>query len=347
MRLTPKLAVLAAIALTLHPASSLAQETVTIDVASTFPNSMAILGEVATNLPEKVRRVTGGTLELKFHEPGELVPGAETVKAVAAGSVAGAWAGAGWFAGTDSAFNMFSSVPFGPAAGEYMAWMYEGGGLEMAREMFHAQGIHNIPCGLIPPEASGWFRKEIRNVADLEGLRMRFFGLGARVMEKMGVATQQLPPGEILEAMQNDELDAAEFSLPAMDLPLGFNTVAQFYYFPGWHQQATFFDLYINLEVWDGLSGAHQAAIEFACGDALREMLAQGEAAQWEAMQQMQAQGVQLKRWPPEMLVAFEKAWLEIVAEETAGNPNFKRVYESYRSFRDNYALWQQFSFLQ
>lgn len=345
--LTSKLTHLIAMTLTMASGVSLAQDTLTIDVASTFPNSMAILGEVATNLPEKVRRVTDGTLELKFHGPGELVPGADTVTAVADGRVAGAWAGAGWFAATDSAFNMFSSVPFGPGAGEYMAWMYRGGGLEMARDMFHAQGVHNIPCGLIPPEASGWFRREITSVADLEGLRMRFFGLGARVMAKLGVITQQLPPGDILKALQNEELDAAEFSLPAMDLPLGFNTVAQYYYFPGWHQQATFFDLYINLEVWNGLTETHQAAIELACGDTVREMLAQGEAAQWEAMQQMQAEGVQLKRWPPEMLVAFEKAWLEIVVEESAGNANFKRVYDSYREFRDNYALWQQFSFLQ
>ena len=144
--------------------------------------------------------------------------------AVADGGVGAAWAGAGWFAGTDSAFNMFSSVPFGPGIGEYMAWMYEGGGLEMAREMFHSRGAQH-PCGLIPPEASGWFRKEIQTVADLEGaadalLRAWRPGDG----RSMGVSPTSMPPGEILEAMQDGVLDAAEFSLPAMDLPLGFTT---------------------------------------------------------------------------------------------------------------------------
>jgi TRAP-type mannitol/chloroaromatic compound transport system substrate-binding protein len=130
-----------------------------------------------------------------------------------------------------------------------MGWLYEGGGLELAREMFHASGVHNIPCGLIPPEASGWFRKEIRQPADLKGLRMRIFGLGALVMQKFGVITQQDAPGQILGKLKDGSLDAAEFSLPAMDLPLKLYEEANYYYFPGWHQQSTFFDLYINLAV--------------------------------------------------------------------------------------------------
>lgn len=329
------------------PALANDNDVVTLDVASTFPSSMAILGEVSTGLPDSVARITGGELQLVFHEPGALVPGADTVKAVADGRVAAAWAGAGWFASEDSAFNMFSSVPFGPGLGEYLAWLYAGGGLEMAREMFHVRNVHNIPCGLIPPEASGWFRKEIRTVQDLRGLRMRFFGLGARVMQEFGVITSQQPPGELLAALESDQLDATEFSLPAMDLPLGFSSVAKYYYFPGWHQQATFFDLYVNLDVWNGLSDQHQATLEAACGDAMRDMMAKGEAAQWGAMQQMQEQGVQLKRWPPEVLVAFEDAWLQVVAEESAANASFKRVHDSYAEFRENYALWKQFSFLR
>lgn len=327
--------------------AALAEGKVALDVASTFPSSMPILGDVSTKLPETVARLTHGTLQLHFHEPGALVPGNETVNAVADSRVDAAWAGAGWFAARDSAFNMFSSVPFGPGIGEYMGWLYYGGGLELAREMFHAEGVHNIPCGLIPPEASGWFRKEIRTVDDLVGLRMRFFGLGARVMQKHGVVTTQQPPGDILAEMKADRLDAAEFSLPAMDLPLGFDEVAPYYYFPGWHQQATLFDLYVNLGVWNALGEQHRAAIETACSDALRDMAAQGEAAQWSAMQQLQAEGVQLKRWPAEILVSFEDAWLGIVTEETEANENFRRVYESYESFRENYALWRHFSFLR
>lgn len=319
---------------------------VTLELASTFPGSMPILGDAAHKLSQKVSRASGGEIDIKFYEPGVLVPGADTVNAVAEGKVAAAWAGAGWFAGHDSAFNFFSSVPFGPGLGEYLAWMYEGGGLETAREMFHAHGVQNIPCGLIPPEASGWFRNEIRSVGDLKGLRMRFFGMGANVMQKMGVETEQLPPGEILAALESGRLDATEFSLPAMDKPLGFHTVAKYYYFPGWHQQATFFDLYINLEVWETISEPHQAIIELACGQVLLEMMAEGEAAQGQAIKEMQAEGVEVRRWPPAILVAFEDAWHEVVEEESAKNPNFKRIYESYARFREDYETWSYLSYL-
>jgi TRAP-type mannitol/chloroaromatic compound transport system substrate-binding protein len=123
--------------------------------------------------------------------------------------------------------------------------------------------------------------------------------------------------------------------------------VAKFYYFPGWHQQATLFDLYINKDTWDRLPEPHKAIIEIACGDAMREMIADGESKQWKAMREMQAEGVRLKRWPPEILVAFEQAWKEVVAEESAKNPNFRLVYDSYVQFRDNYAIWRHFNTLQ
>lgn len=343
---TPILAALiAATATTSH-----AQEkppVVTLNLASTFPGSMPILGDAAHKLAERVKRATGGELVFKFHEPNVLVPAAETVNAVAAGKVPAAWAGAGWFAREDSAFDFFSSVPFGPGAGEYMAWLYYGGGLELAREMFHARGVHDIPCGLIPPEASGWFRKEMKTPADLNGLRMRIFGLGALVFQKFGVKTQQDAPGEILAKLKDGSLDAAEFSLPAMDQTLKFYEVAKYYYFPGWHQQSTFFDLDINLEVWNALDDRYKAVIEMACGDLVREMVAEGEAAQIRALKELEAEGVNLRRWPAAMLVEFEKAWQEVAAEQSAKNPNFKRVHDSYVAFRKSYATWRYLSALE
>jgi TRAP-type mannitol/chloroaromatic compound transport system substrate-binding protein len=324
------------------------QAKVRLNMASTFPSSMVLIGEAAKKLPAKIARASGGEIELRFHEPGALVPAAKAVEAVSAGSVDAAWAGAGWFAGVDSAFNMFSSVPFGPGIGEYMAWMYHGGGLELAREMFAKHNVHNIPCAVIPPEASGWFRKEIKSVSDLKGLKMRFFGLGAKVMEKLGVATQQLAPGEILQALQLGTIDATEFSLPAMDQRLGFHQVAKYYYFPGWHQQATFFDLMISKKKWDALSEQHKAIIEHACGDQIRESIAEGEALQWRAIREMQEKsGVQVRRWPAEILAAYEKAWNEVVAEESARNPNFKRVWDSYARFRADYAIWREHGYLK
>jgi TRAP-type mannitol/chloroaromatic compound transport system substrate-binding protein len=324
------------------------QPKVRLNMASTFPGSMVLVGEGAKKLPAKIARASGGEIELRFYEPNALVPAAKTVEAVSQGSVDAAWAGAGWFAGVDSAFNMFSSVPFGPGIGEYMAWMYYGGGLDMAREMFAKYDVHNIPCTIIPPEASGWFRKEIKTVSDLRGLKMRFFGLGAKVMEKLGVATQQLAPGEILQALQLGTIDATEFSLPAIDQRLGFHQVAKFYYFPGWHQQATFFDLMINRKKWDAMSDQHKAIIELACSDQMREAIAEGEALQWKAIKEMQEKsGVQIKRWPPEIITAYEKAWNEVVTEESSKNPSFRRVWASYSKFRGDYAIWRDHGYLK
>ncbi|HWM48308.1 MAG TPA: TRAP transporter substrate-binding protein [Xanthobacteraceae bacterium] len=334
------------LACALSTASSATEKPLTLKLASTFPGSMPILGDAAHQLAERVKRATGGGLVFDFYEPNTLVPAAQSVNAVAAGKVAAAWAGAGWFAATDSAFNFFSSVPFGPDMGEYMGWMYHGGGLALAREMFHARGVHNIPCGMIPPEASGWFRKEIKSPADLKGLRIRIFGMGALVMKKFGVITQQDAPGEIFERLKDGSLDAAEFSLPAMDEPLRLYEVAKYYYFPGWHQQATFFDLDINLDIWNALSERDQAVIELACGDIIREEIAKSEAAQGKAIKDLQAKGVQLRRWPAPMLVAFEEAWNQVVAEESASNPNFKRVHDSYAAFRKDYATWKYLSAL-
>jgi TRAP-type mannitol/chloroaromatic compound transport system substrate-binding protein len=317
---------------------------VTLDLASTFPGSMPILGDAAHRLAERVERATDGELVFKFYEPGKLVPAADTVNAVAEGRVAAAWAGAGWFAAKDSAFNFFSSVPFGPGMGEYLAWLYDGGGLALAREMFQAHAIHNIPCGMIPPEPSGWFRKEIKTPADLNGLKMRIFGLGALVVQKLGVVTSQEAPGDILAKLKDGSLDAAEFSLPAMDEPLKFYEVAQYYYFPGWHQQSTLFDLDINLSVWNALDDRYKAVIELACGDIMREMMAEGEAAQVKALKELQGRGVKLRRWSAPMLLEFENAWKQVIAEESAKNPNFKRVYESFSSFRQNYATWKYLS---
>jgi TRAP-type mannitol/chloroaromatic compound transport system substrate-binding protein len=283
---------------------------------------------------------------LRLHEPGALIPADDVVNAVSDGRVSAAWAGAGWFAGRDSAFNMFSSIPFGPGIGEYLGWLYYGGGLDLAREMFHRHGVHNIPCMLISPEASGWFTREIRTVEDLKGLRMRFFGLGAKAMEKLGVVTFQMPPGDIPAAFGDGTIDAAEFSLPMVDLPLGLDRFARYYYFPGWHQQATFFDLYINLERWRALPDQHQAVIEQACGDTIRDTIAKGEARQSQALREIQSRGVRLKRWSPEILAAFDKAWREVIAEESAANGQFRLVYNSYAAFRASYATWRYLSFL-
>jgi TRAP-type mannitol/chloroaromatic compound transport system substrate-binding protein len=342
-----KILIAAAASVVLAVPAAQAQQKVRINLANAFPNSLTLIGEAPGRLAKKVQRMSGGTLDIRVNEPGALVPALQAIQATGQGSVDAAWSNGGFFSGTDSAFNMFASVPFGPGIPEYLAWMYHGGGLELSRELFGKHGVYNIPCAIIPPEASGWFRKEIKSVEDLKGLKMRFFGLGAKSIAKLGVATQLLAPGDIFQALQLGTLDATEFSLPVMDQKLGFHQVAKFYYFPGWHQQATFLEFYINRKKWDSLSDAHKAILESGCGELTRDVIAEGEATQWRAMTEMRDKnGVQLKKWPPQMLAAFEKAWNEVFAEESAANPNFKRVYDSYAKFRKDYSIWREHGYL-
>jgi TRAP-type mannitol/chloroaromatic compound transport system substrate-binding protein len=328
--------------------AAMATQKVTLQLTSVFPTSLVLLGDSALEFADKVKRVSGGTLELKVFEPGALVPGLEAIPAVSKGSVQAAWSSPGFFAGTDMTFNFFTTVPFGPNAPEFLAWIYHGGGLELSDEMFGEHNIKAIPCGIIPPEASGWFRKEITSVDDLRGMKMRFFGLGARVMDKLGVSTQLLAPGDIFQALQLGTIDATEFAMPSIDESSGFYQIAKYYYFPGWHQPASVLDLFVNMDVWNGLSDHHQAVLEITCGDMVRAILAKGEASQAPAMRRMRDKhGVKIKNWSPQILATYEKAWNEVVEEESKNNANFKKVYASYSKFREEFRLWGENGYLK
>jgi TRAP-type mannitol/chloroaromatic compound transport system substrate-binding protein len=242
---------------------------------------------------------------------------------------------------------MFASVPFGPEAGEYLAWMRYGGGEQMQKELHAKYNIEVLTCGMIAPEASGWFRKEIKTLDDLKGLRMRFFGLGAIVMQKLGVSTQILQAGEIFQALQLGTIDATEFSMPVMDMTLGFHQVAKHYYFPGWHQMSTFNHLYISKAKWAELSSTQKAIVKAACDANMLEQFAEGEAKQFAAMKELQAKGVTLHYWPKEILAAYEKTWNEVAAEQAGKSPEFKKAWDSYSTFRSGYKLWRDYGYLK
>ncbi|MBM3623356.1 MAG: C4-dicarboxylate ABC transporter, partial [Alphaproteobacteria bacterium] len=231
--------------------------------------------------------------------------------------------------------------------GEFLAWMKHGGGEKGMQELYAKYNIHSIMCHLIPPEASGWFRKEIKTLDDMKGLKMRFFGLGANVMQKLGVATQLLQAGEIFQALQLGTIDATEFSMPVMDLSLGFHQVAKFYYFPGWHQQATVGDLIINKAKWDSLSPHQKASIEAACDQTTLRGMSLGESLQPAALKEIESKGVKLMTWGPEFLAAFEKAWKEVAEEQAAKSPEFKKAWDSLTKFRAEYSVWRERGYLK
>jgi TRAP-type mannitol/chloroaromatic compound transport system substrate-binding protein len=319
---------------------------VTLKMGSAFPSKLVQLGSLGKSLSDKVERISGGSVRLKFFEPHALVPPLEMFDAISAGSLDAAWSTPGYWFGKEKALALFSAVPFGPSAGEYLAWIYYGGGYDMMKKIYAKHNIVSLMCGVIAPEASGWFRKEIKSVDDLKGLKMRFFGLGAKVMEKVGVSTQLIAGGDIYPALERGSIDATEYSMPAIDLNLGFYQIAKHYYFPGWHQQATLFDLMIAKDKWEALSKTQQAQLEVACGDNIREGLAEGEAIQHKALAELKAKGVNIHRWPPEILNALETAWNEVAAELAAEDATFKETWNSLQKFRADYTIWKELGYL-
>ena len=311
-------------------------------MASAYPSTLPQLGSLAKRVEKEIWRLSAGAMQIKFHEPDALAPTTEMFDAVASGTIDAAFSSPGLWGGRVSALQLFSAVPFGPSPEEYLAWLYFGGGGKLFEDIYHKHGIHGIPCGVISSEASGWFRREIKTLEDLKGVKMRFFGLGAKVMAKLGVNTRSLNGGDTFVAFESGGIDAAEFSMPAIDLKLGFHKVAKHYYMPGWHQPATLLDLMINLDRWQSLSSANKSRIEAVCGDNVRFGLAEGGALQFPALKELTAKGVSIHRWPTEILEALHKAWQEVAAQEAKDDLSFKRVWKSLSAFRNDYAIWRE-----
>ncbi|MFY0595625.1 MAG: TRAP transporter substrate-binding protein [Cognatishimia sp.] len=314
-----------------------------------FSTSLPGLGSPIPRVAEQLDLMSGGTLKMKVYEPGKLVPPFEILDAVSSGKINSGYTTAGYWAGKIPAAPLFSAVPFGPEAGEYMAWLYYGNGMNLYQEMYDQAGfnVKVLPCAVIAPETSGWFANEINSPEDLDGLKMRFFGLGGKVMQKLGVATSLLPGGEIFPALEKGAIDATEFSMPAIDARLGFHKLVKFNYFPGWHQQATVFELLVNKDVWNEASDQHKAIIENACKASMADSFAEGEAIQHAALiDNIENNGVSMKTWNDEMLSTFRTTWEEVAAEEAGNDEFFAKVLADLTEFRDGYAVWKENAFL-
>ncbi len=316
-------------------------------MTSTFPSSLTQLGSMGKRFSDQIAKVSGGNIEIRFYEPGALAPALEGFDAVSYGAIEAGWSTSGYWAGKELALQLFGAVPFGPDAPEYIAWFYFGGGKEIFEEIYHRHNIHSIICGITAPEASGWFKDEIRTVEDFRGKKIRFFGLGARVLNKLGANSQLLAAGDIFPALELGTIDGAEFSMPAVDYDMGFYQVAKHYYFPGWHQQSTMYEVTINLAAWNSLSETQKVQIETTCGDNVRFGIAEGEALQFQALKNLEAKGVTLHTWSPEILAALEAAWLEVAAELAAEDETFARAWESLSAFRRDYKIWRDLGYLK
>jgi len=309
-----------------------------------FPAKMPILGELAQRLKRAIPTASGGRLGVNVFDSGALVDADDTLAAVASGTADALFSVPGQWDPDDPTLQLFTAVPFGPDAQEHLAWFYNGGGRELFENMMKQKGVHAILCGALPPEASGWYREPLRNPESFKHKNIRAFGLGGDVLAKMGANVVRLDASDILAQFEQGQLDGAEYSLPSIDAELGFQKFARNYYFPGWHQPVTLLTLAINSEVWKNFPARDRDAITAVCGDNVRYAMAQADAEQFEALKKLGLAGVQIRRWPDDILQALESAWKDVVREHTQQDKNFANAWNSLQKFRRDYGIWHEIS---
>ena len=337
------------LALALMSGAVSAEKRILLKTPIYYNSSLPGLGASVRYVADALEVISGKSIRMKIYEPNKLVNPKEILDTVASGKVQAGYATAGNWGGKIPAARLFSSVPFGPEAPEYLAWFYHGNGNKLHQGLYDKNNL-NVKvqiCGILAPETSAWFNKEIKNPEDLKGLKMRFFGLGALVMEKLGVSTVGLPGGEIFPALEKGVIDATEFSMPIVDKRIGLHKLLKYNYFPGWHQQATMMELIINKDTWNKMSDSQQAMIEHVCKSATLDALAQGEALQAPILKEnAEKHGVINKYWSAEMLALFEQKWHEVARQESEKDTDFNRIYKDLEKFRATYELWEANAFL-
>jgi TRAP-type mannitol/chloroaromatic compound transport system substrate-binding protein len=331
-----------AVAMATMSTSALAQKSVKWKMQSAFGGTLPHLGTSGVRFAKNMNEASGGKFDIKFFEPGALVPALECFDAASKGSVDACWTTPGYHTGKlGPGVAYFTAVPFGPSFGEFMAWKKFGGGDEVRNKTYAKHGLIAMDCFAIGPETSGWFKNEVKSLDQLKGMKMRFFGLGAQVMQKLGVSTQLLAGADIYPALERGVIDATEFSMPSIDQALGFHQIAKNNYFPGWHQQVSVSELLMNKKGYDSLPKSYKKMLELGLGEAILHTYAETEWRNPVAMNENVAKhGVKNIRWNDDQLAAFEKAWSEVEKELSAKDPFFKEVSDSYNAFRKGYKVW-------
>jgi len=311
-----------------------------------FGTNLPALGDNVLRVSEQVEAASNGRIVLDVYEPGELVPPFSITEAVRDGKVDAGYTWLGYDQGKLPWSTLFGAVPFGMEPWEYTAWWYHGGGRELAEELYAGFGIEVLLCGLIGPESAGWFREPISDLEDLRGLKIRFAGLGGRVIQRAGASVTMLPGGEIFQALEKGAIDATEFSMPAIDQRLGFDRIVRYNYFPGWHQPFTAFHLVVNREAWAEIANDQRAIVETACTAGITRNLAHGEAIQGAALQHAREKGVQVESLPDDVLQELARVTGEVLQEQALQDPDFQRVLDSQQAFSADYRGWKRVGFL-
>jgi TRAP-type mannitol/chloroaromatic compound transport system substrate-binding protein len=326
------------------PAIVHAQAAIRWRLASSFPKSLDTIFGAAEVFSKKVSDMTGGKFQISTHAGGELMPALGVVDGVQNATVEVAHTAPYYFFGKDDVFALGCAIPFGLNSRQMTAWMYHGDGLKLMREFYATYGIISFPGGNTGAQMGGWFRKEVKSVEDVKGLKFRIGGFGGRVMARIGAVPQNIPGGEIYQALEKGTIDAAEWVGPYDDLKLGFNKVAPYYYYPGWWEGGPQLDFMIGLKAYNALTPEYKAIVEAAAAYAHVDMQAKYDALNPVALKQLVSQGTKLVPFPKDMMDAAFKEAMALYSEISAKNAAWKKVYDDYSAFRRDANLWFRFT---
>ncbi len=313
-------------------------------MVTTWPPNFPILGEACQAFADMVNRMSGGRMEIRVYGGGELVPALETFDTVRNGGAELGNGAAYYWAGKIPAAQFFATVPFGMNAQQVNTWITSGGGQELWETCYRDFNLVPMMAGNTGVQMGGWFNREINTIADFQGLKMRIPGLAGKVLEKAGGAPVLLAGGEIYTGLERGVLDATEWLGPFHDFTMGFHEIAKYYYSPGWHEPGTVLELIANKEKFDNLPEDLQAIIRAAAAYFNAWVFNRMEAANAEYLQIMIEKGIDIRKFPVEVLDTLRAYTQEVIEEMTETDAFTRKVYESYSSFRKKAVDWAEYS---
>jgi TRAP-type mannitol/chloroaromatic compound transport system substrate-binding protein len=332
----------AAVAAVASPAIAQSSPELKWRMTSSFPKSLDTIYGGGEYFAKQVAEMTDNKFQIQVFQAGEIVPGLQAFDATAKNTVEMSHTVAYYYVGKDPTFAIFASVPFGLNTRQMNSWLYQGGGNELANEFFKKFGVYGVPCGNTGTQMGGWFRKEIKSVADLSGLKMRIGGIAGQVLQKVGVVPQQLAGGDIYPSLEKGTIDAAEWVGPYDDEKLGFQKVAKYYYYPGWWEGGPTVHAFCNLEKWNSLPKNYQAVIQNAAANTNLWMTARYDMQNPAALKRLVASGAQLRPFSTEIMEACLKATNELWGELSGKNAEFKKAIDAMQAYRSDEYLWWQ-----
>ena len=321
-----------------------AQAAVRWRLSSSFPKPLDTIFGASEVFAKAVKAMSGGKFEISVHAAGEITPAFGVVDAVQQGSIEMAHTAPYYFFGKNEAFALGCAIPFGLNSRQMSAWMLEGNGMKLMREFYAGYNIVNFVGGNTGAQMGGWYRKEIKSLEDIKGLKMRIGGFAGKVLERMGAVPQNIPGGESYSALEKGTIDAAEWIGPYDDQKLGFNKVAPFYYYPGWWEGGPQLDFFINDKAFAALSAENKAIVEAAAALAASDMQAKYDARNPTALKQLVGAGTKLRPFSNDVMAGAFKESMALYSELSAKNPQWAKIYGDYSKFRADANLWFRFA---